>query len=488
SLLWACTGEREAALVVLVESAPQSLDPRRVTDDIGTKISHLIFAPLLSFDTFDLKPQLVLAESIEQVSSTRYDITLKKELRFHDGSALSSADVCYTFRSTPHVMRTIKALHCPDPEHIHIELEHPHAPFLMTLELGIVSEREASKQEPRLGAGPFMLRTWRSDDVVILDRFEAYTLGPPHIPSLLFRPIRDDNTRILALLGGSADLAVNNISPIMLPVLQRQTELTVATSPSIKYSYLMFNVREPPLNDRRVRQAIAYAIDREPIVEYKFRGLAELASGMLSPMHWAYQDKVPKYPRSLKKAKALLDEAGYTDSDGPGGQPRMRLSFLSSTSKLRRSIAQLFAAQLAELDIELDVQALEFGTFFAKLQGGQFELTSLQWPSPIDPDLGFVALHSSMIPEHNPDGRNRGGFSSPAIDAVLEMGRRTPSQDARAGFYRAAQVLAAFELPYVPLWHEDNICVMRKGLEDFAPTPNARLAALAWARWNPRTQ
>jgi len=486
-----CTGEQiPEGFVVLVESSPQSLDPRFVTDDIGTKLSKLVFAGLVTYDTVDSTPELVLAESIEVVSATEFRVRLKPGLTFHDGSPLTADDVRVTFESTPHEMKHIDHIEVLDALTLTFTLEAPFAPFLMSLELGIVSRGEVGdvdKNRPdaktrvaTLGAGAYALQERRGDQLVVLKRFDDYVLGPAHEPRLVFKVVRDDNARLIALLGGSADLALNNVTPLMLPVVEDDNGLTVESEESIKFTYLMFNTRVRPLDDVRVRRAFALAIDRDEIIDYKFRGLATKATGMLAPSHWAYEPDVRRYATDPAAARALLDAAGYPDPDGDGPKTRFDLTFRVSASKFRKAIAELIAAQLSEVGVGIRVETMEFGMFFSQVHAGNFELASLQWPSPIEPDLLYVAFHSSMVPYENPqgDGRNRGAFSNARLDAVLEQGRREPDRNLRKPFYAEAQKLLADELPYVPLWHEQNIAVLRKGVTGFQILPNARLRSL----------
>lgn len=489
----ACTRERSPGdgFVVLAESAPQTLDPRLVIDDVGTKISNLIFAGLVTFDTPDSALELVLAERLEQRSPLVWAVTLKPGLTFHDGSPLTADDVRFTFTSTPSRMAHLERIEVLDERNLEFHLKEPYAPFETELASGIVSRAEIEARGARaatLGAGPYRLVEGPGEVFTVLERFEDYVGGPPTLERVVVRVVRDDNARIISLLGGSADLALNNVTPLMLPVVQEDEGLVVESAPSIKYSYLMFNTRVAPLDDVRVRQAIALAIDREEIIEYKFRGLAQLASGMLAPSHWAYEPQVVRWQRDVERARALLDAAGLVDPDGAGPRKRFTLTWRTSSSHFRRSIAELIAAQLAEVGIGVEIESMEFGTFFTQIHAGNFELASLQWPSPQEPDLMYLAFHSSMVPWEHPQGhgRNRGGYRNDTLDAVLEAARREPDRDTRRRHYQHAQRILAEDLPYVPLWHEDNITVMRRGTRGFVPTPNARLRALESTTRAPR--
>ncbi|MEM1349540.1 MAG: ABC transporter substrate-binding protein, partial [Myxococcota bacterium] len=319
----------------------------------------------------------------------------------------------------------------------------------------------------------------------ILGAFDQYLGGRPHIETLAFKVVKDDNTRLLALLGGSANLVQNAVAPLMLPVVQDQERLEVRTSESFKYTYLAFNLRKKALQDVRVRRAIAHGIDREAIVRHKFRGYATLSTGMLAPGHWAYHADVPTYGYDPELAMRLLDEAGYTDPDGPEGpKPRLTLELKVSSNKFRRALAMLMAHQLARVGIELRVRAYEWGTYFHDIKSGNFELTSLQWPSVLEPSLLRWAFHSENIPtpERRSAGANRGAYKNPELDELLDRGMSEADATKRRVVYAEVQRILARDLPYVSLWHEHNIAVLERGTSEYYTTPNARFESLKLAK------
>jgi peptide/nickel transport system substrate-binding protein len=311
-----------------------------------------------------------------------------------------------------------------------------------------------------------------------------YYNGRPALDGVVFRLIRDDNARVLATLGGSADLVQNALPPLLLDHVAEYPHLEVRSAPSFKLTYIVFNMRHPALQDVRVRQAVALAIDREAIIAQKFSQRARLATGLLAPEHWAYDGEVTVYPYDPERARALLDAAGYPE--GPNGEPRFSLVFKVTTNRFRRSLVQLMAYQLGQVGIAVEVQAYEWGTFMGDLRSGNFDLATLQWPSVVEPDLFYGVFHSSQIPPaNNHQGANRGGYSNPAMDALLEEARGEIDPARRGELYGRVQRLAADELPYVSLWHEDNFVVTRVGLVGYEMVPNARFTYLPSARWVP---
>lgn len=483
-------------LTVLLDGAPKGLDPRFATSDFSVKLSRLLFSSLVTIDNDNGEPELDLAQSLEHPDPLTYTFTLR-QATWHDGQPVTSEDVRFTLMelgresiASPYagLSRRIARFQIHDARRFTLTLTEPHAPFLGNLTLGIVPAHAANEQglldEARLiGSGPYRLGRRQGDRWISLEPFPDYYGGEPTSGRLVFRTIPDDNTRLLTMMSGSGHMVQNATAPLLLPVLKDDPDLVVETAPSFKYTYLAFNMEHPVLKDRRVRQAIALGIDREEIIEHKFRGSATLATGMLSPRHWAYHDEVPTWGHDPARARALLDEAGYPDPDGDGPQMRFWVTYKTTTNKFRRAIAELLALQLARVGIGVKVQAFEWGTFFGDIKSRNFEICSLQWPSVTEPDLYAWIFHSRAIPtaENRAAGANRGAYRNPALDALLDQGRAEPDREQRRALYAQVQEILAWDLPYVSLWHEDNLLVRQRRLQGYQMVPNARLRHLTQA-------
>jgi len=480
------------AVVVVVEAAPRSIDPRFATSDYDAKLSRLVFAALVQTDTADGEPTLDLAASVVPESPTRYVVTVRDDARFHDGAPVTSADVVYTYGSLADVGSpyagnldgvTVAAL---DDRTVAFTLDEPFAPFLLELDLGIVPQHLLAEtgtfgdRDP-VGAGPWRFVRTDADGTTLLEAFDEGHAPPTHLRHVAFRVVPDDTTRLLALLAGSVDLAQNATPQTLLPVVARDPELVIETSPSFKYSYIVFNLDVPPLDDIHVRRAIALGIDREEIIAHRLGGAATLSTGLLPPHHWAWS-AARSWPYDPAAAIAELDAGGYApDAEGC----RVRIEYKTSANRFYRGIAALIAAQLGEIGVCIDLQSWEWGTFFGDVKSGNFEMASLQWTSVVDPDLFAWIFHSENIPtaENTSAGGNRGRYRNDRVDALLDEGARTLDRDARRAIYAEVQQILADELPYVSLWHEDNVVVRRATLEGYTPVPTARFAGLVNARW-----
>jgi peptide/nickel transport system substrate-binding protein len=345
--------------------------------------------------------------------------------------------------------------------------------------LGIVPARCARLPECGIGSGPFRLVSHAVDEVVLA---AAPTAEPrPRIPGLVFRASPDGVVRALELARGSLDLAENAVDPDVVAWL-RKRGLEILAVPGSSFQYLGLNLRNPYLADRRVRQAIAHAIDREAIMRYLLSGYARAADQLLPPEHWAHASGVETYDYDPGRARALLDEAQVgTTGAGLAAQPvRFRLTYKTSTVELRRRIGEAVAASLAEVGIGVELRPLEWATFYADIRRGGFELFSLAWVGVHEPDHYFAMLHSAMTP---PRGGNRGSYVNATIDALTEQGRRQTGRAARRATYAEVAREAARDLPYVPLWWPDNVVVKTPRLAGFKPTASGDLIGLKDAYW-----
>ncbi len=501
-------GTRPNELVLLVDSSPSqlphSLDPRYTGVSLDIKLSRLIFAALVSEDQASMEPKLDLAASVTPVDPTTWDIVVRPDARFADGTPVTALDVYQTFhalmaadgqsttqRAFQQRIAGLRLLPHPAGLAIRFHLKEPLATFVTDLDMGILPAASLARWGLELplagyfGAGPFRLGRLDPDgQAVTLERNPHYVLGASRIDRVVVRTIRDDNSRLLALVGGSADLMQGGLPPPLIAAVGSRPELEVTTAPSALLTYLGFNHDDAILKHREVRQAIALALDREAIIRSKFKGKALLATGLMAPGHWAYDGAVTRYPHDLVRARALLDAAGYPDPPGPA--PRFTLVYKTSNNRFRLTIARALAYQLGEVGIAIDLRALEGQTFLSDLKAGNFQLFTYQSGEIVEPDMAYAYYHSSRVPtKERKDLTNRVRYRNPEMDRLTELGRRTIGRDARIGIYQGVQRLMADDLPIVPLWHEDNILVRRVRVQDYEVYPNARYAGLARAYKSP---
>jgi len=477
-------------LHVGLDTAPLNLDPRFATDATAAQIGELLFAGLTGVDGRGRRVG-DLAATWEQPDPQTYVFHLHPGRRFADGSPLEAGDVQATYeavldptgrspkRASLAVLRSIEVV---DSLTVRFHLHTPFAPFLSLTGLGILPRHQlvagASPPGPLpqpIGSGPFRLSRPPEPDQIVIER-NPLADGPPALPGIVFRVIPDAITRLLELRRGSLDLVQGGIEPDSLPWLRAQPQLEVHTAEAAAFQYLGLNVMHPPLDNRRVRRALAHAIDRDAITRTVLKGLARPASGLLPPDHWAYCPDTPVHPYDPAHARRLLDRAGWRDPDGDGPAPRFRLELKTTTIELRRRIAEVLQAQLAEVGIAVDIRSFEWATFYNDIRRGNFEMYSLAWIGIEDPDLFYLSLHSSQGP---PEGMNRGGFADPLTDRLSEIARRQLDPRRRRHLYAALQVRAARQLPVIPLWWPHHVAARQRRVHGYHLTANGSYASLA---------
>ena len=287
--------------------------------------------------------------------------------------------------------------------------------------------------------------------------------------------VPDETMRGLELRKGSVDLVVNDLSPDLIHGLQEEGRVRITTAPGTDYAYVGFNLRDPKLSDRRVRLAIGYAIDQAAIVSYLRRNFAQPATGIVPPMSWAYASDVLRFTHDPVKARALLDEAGFRDPDGPGPAPRLTLSLKTSTSEPYRLQAAVIQRNLAEVGIDVDVRSYEFATLMDDVRKGNVQLYTLQWVGVTDPDMLRRAFHSTQVP---PGGFNRGYYKNPEADRLIDAAGAALDEQERGRLYQEAQRVIAADAPYISLWYKTNVAIAQPDLDGVTLSPIADFAFL----------
>lgn len=466
-------------LVMIIESSPTNLDPRVGVDAQSECIDALIFDDLLTRDEH-LNAAPGLAERWEIPDPLTYVFHLKNGVRFHDGRPLTSRDVKWTFDSlmqgkvrsakggTYHFVDHIEAA---DDYTVVFHLKEPSATLLWNLAgeaMGIVpfGSGDEISQHP-IGSGPFRFVSAELDKEVVLERNAEYWGEKPRLNGVLFTVVPDVTTRALELRKGSADISSpRSLTSDMVLTLQREPKLEVLSPPGTVLAYMGFNLRDPILKDRRVRQAMAYAIDRRPLIHDLWRDFARPANSVLPPESWAYDGNTATYDFDPAKARALLDQAGYTAHDGV----RFHLTMKTSTEESSRLMAAVFQQQLRDVGIVLDIRSYEAATFLSDVTRGEFQVYSLRWiGGNQDPDIFDLVFNSARFP---PQGANRGFYSNPRVDTLIDQARRELDQNKRKQMYAEVQQILADDLPYINLWYFDNVLVHSKRVSGIKLNPS----------------
>ncbi len=498
----ACDGPRGPELpaanevVVAIESAPINLDPRVGTDQGSSRVFELMVNGLV---TKDEKGNLLpdLAESWEIApDSTLYRFRLRRGIRFHDGRELTSQDVVWTYGSildgtvaTPKrgALLQLAEVRAVDPYTVEFALNEPFGALLVNLTsyLGVVPAGvlpEEFNRQP-VGTGPFRLVERRPERLEFA-AFEDYWQGRPGPDRLVLREIPDATVRALELRKGTVQLVIGDLQPDVVARFREDPAFEVVEDPGAKYQYLGVNMEDPLLGDPAVRRAMVLAIDRQRLVDTLWRGLGVVTETLMPPGHWARNDGLEPVPFDPAAARRLLDEAGYPDPDGDGPEPRFTVTFKTSTDETSVLQAQILQSMLAAAGIGIDIRSYEFATFYDDIKRGNFQLFSLTRTGILDPDIYHLVLHTDSMP---PAGANRGRYSNPEFDRLIDEGARHADPAVRRPFYLEAQEIVARDLPYISLFTKVNFAVMPAALEGYRNYPSSEFYSLKDLRWRRET-
>jgi peptide/nickel transport system substrate-binding protein len=465
--------------VMLIESSPNDLDLRIGTDAQSEHIGALIFDSLIHRDEH-FNPQPWLAESWQQNDPVKWTFHIRHSVRFHNGQPLTAADVAWTLNSMLNGtlltaksgnLASIASVEVVDDYTVILHLKHPDASLLFNLgdgDIGIVPRGSGDMGQHPIGTGPYRFVSQVPDKEVVLERNPDWWQTPPTIQHLRFNVVPDDITRALELQKGSADAAINALTPDMVEALRTDPKLVIQTGPGTGLNYINFNTTDPLLHDVRVRQAINCAIDRPLIIRTLWRGQAQLAQSILPPNHWAYFDASSSAVCSAYDpghAKALLDAAGFpANANGV----RMKLTMKTSTDETTRSLAAIIQQQLHGVGIQLDLRSSEFASFYSDVTRGAFQMYSLRWiGGNEDPDIFRYAYATASTP---PRGANRGRYTNPQVDSLIAAAAAESDQTKRKAAYAQIQQLLAVDMPSINLWYLDAVLVHSRRLNNVQPS------------------
>jgi peptide/nickel transport system substrate-binding protein len=381
-------GGEPGTLVIAIEVAPRGFDPRfSTTFQTSARIMQLIYDTLVvKNDKFEFVPSL--AERFEESEDHReFTFHLRAGVMFHNGKQLTSADVKYTFdsllspalkspiRGTVDKISSIDAL---DPLTVVFHAREPFYTFIGNLPaIGIIPEGAGTEiVNSPVGSGPYKFASYKEGSAVQLEANAAYWGGAPNIPRVQIKVVTDNSTRQAELMSGEVDLAYNaQFDPETIRALGQRRDMQVILGDGASIGYLGVNVSPTSLlSNQKLRQAVAYGIDRDVIIHRLLRDQARKANAIMPPEHWAYDAAVTLYDHDAERAKQLLDEAGFPDPDGDGPRTRVTLTMLTTTTQLSRNIASIMQDQLRRVGIQLELLSLEPATLFDKLSKAQFDL------------------------------------------------------------------------------------------------------------------
>jgi peptide/nickel transport system substrate-binding protein len=469
-----------------------NLIPMLSSDSTSHSIGALCYNGLVKYDK-DIRIVGDLAESWE-VSPDGLIITfhLRKGVKWHDGHPFTAEDVLFTYRitidpKTPTAYSgdflKVKKAEVLDPHTFRVTYEKPFAPALMSWGAAVMPKhllegRDITKSpltRHPVGTGPYIFKEWLTGQKIVLVSNPEYFEGRPYIDGFVLRIIPDMATMFLELRAKGIDMM--NLTPLQYT---RQTENPFFRKNFNKYRYLSFaytylgyNLRNPLFADRRIRQAISYAINKDAIIEGILLGYGKPATGPYKPGTWAHNPDVKKYTYDPQKARELLAEAGWKDTDGDGvldrgGQPFVFEIVTNQGNEIRAKTAEIIQKQLAEVGMQVKLRTIEWAAFVNEfINKGRFDATILGWTIPMDPDI-YDVWHSSKT---KPGELNFIAFKNREVDDLLDKARGTFDVKERKRCYDRIQEILAEEQPYTFLYVPDALPIISARFRGIEPAP-----------------
>lgn len=491
-----CNRTNSGAVTIANSDKFSSLDTLSTTspDSAADRLRNLIFNSLVKKnDKFEYVGDLAKDIKIGEDNLT-VTFTLQDNVKFHNGQPLTSADAKYTldalfqangYKGTafydskpnpadpknpikePHII----SMETLDPKTLVIKVGRPALVNQLLSNLVAIpiipnNTIEQQKTAP-IGTGAFKFNKFdQLNNIVELDAYPEYWEGAPKISKLVVKTVGDANALQAELQSGRVDVVPNptNFSADTFNSVGQNPNLQVVQTNGANIRYISFNVSNETLKNPKLRQAVAYAIDREKIVKELLSGQAKIAHSVLPEDSWAYSAGT-KYTYDPAKAKQILKESGYK-----GEEITFKIAAGSNAISL---YSQVIQESLKEVGINAKIETLELNTLLDQLKQGQFQMTTAQWVGGNqDPIFLRDLFETNESPDKKPGGRNRSRYSNPEFDKIVTEAVNTVDKAKAKELYVKAQEIISNDLPYITLWYPSNMVVATKRIGNIKINPS----------------
>ena len=469
-----------------------TLIPILASDSSSHAVAGQVYNGLVKYDK-NHKIVVDLAESYD-ISPDGLTITfhLRRGVRWHDGAPFSARDVLYTYRvtidpktPTPYAedFKQVKQISAPDDQTVKVVYAEPFAPALASWASNILPAHLLEGQDitksplarQPVGTGPYRFKEWVAGQKIVLEANHDYFEGRPYIDRIIYRVIPDTSTMYMELKAGSIDLM--SLTPVQYA---RQTANQDFTSrfnkyryPSSGYLYMGYNLRHPLFGDKRIRQALTAAVNKDELIQGVLFGMGQKAHGPIVPGRWAYNPNVKDIAYDPQYAAQLLAQAGWKEKNSDGilvkdGKPFKFTILTNQGNQQRLMTAQIVQQRLRQVGIDVKIRIVEWAAFLKEfVNKGNFEVVMLAWGTTPDPDM-FDIWHSSKT---KPSEFNFIGYKNPEVDRLLVEGRSTFDLEKRKQAYFRIQEILAEEQPYTFLYVPDALPVVSARIRGVEPAP-----------------
>ena len=475
-----------------------TLIPILATDSPSHSVAGQIYNGLVKYDK-NLNIIGDLAESFS-ISTNGLEITfhLRRGVKWHDGAPFTSRDVLYTYHviidpKTPTAyaedFKQVAKISAPDTYTVRVVYSIPFAPALASwgtsiLPAHLLEGKDITKSllaRNPIGTGPYRFREWVAGQKIVLESNREYFEGRPFIDRYIYRIIPDSSTMYMELKAGGIDgIGLSTLGGLTPVQYARQTTSRSFSArfnkyryPSSSYVYMGYNLRHPLFGDKRIRQGITAAINKDELIQGVLFGMGQKAYGPIIPGRWAYNPHVRDIAYNPQQAIKLLAEAGWKEKNNAGillkdGKPFSFTILTNQGNQQRLLTAQIIQQRLRFVGIDMKIRIVEWATFLKEfVDKGNFEVVMLGWSTTPDPDM-FDVWHSCKT---KPGELNFIGFRNDEVDRLLVEGRGTFDVETRKRAYFRIQEILADQQPYTFLYIPDELPVVSSRIHGIVPAP-----------------
>ncbi len=468
---------------------PTLFNPYYSTDVPSSNIEGFIYNGLVTSNT-EFEPEYDLAESIDaSEDGLTFTVKLKQGIKFHDGEEMNADDVVFSYSIPLHEdyagergssFEALESVTKIDDYTVEFKLSKVDVSFypitlsyavlpehiLKDVPIGDLGENEFNTKAP-VGTGPFKFEEWKDGEYVKVVANEEYYEGRPYLDSITYKIVPDQNALLAQLQAGDVDFIT--VPGTDLETAKNFAGVKIESGLALSYTYLGFNMQQERFQDVKVRQALTHAVDREAIVQAVMNGDGEVAHVPESPLSWAYSDDVPVFEYSPEKAKALLAEAGWEDTDGDGilDKDGEKFSFNIKTNqgnKIREDIVVVLQQQFKEVGIEATPEIVEWSAYIEQISAPNwnYDALVLGWSLSTFPDLSDI-FHSNQIEK----GLNFVWYKNEEADKLMDQAKSIVDQDEYREIYGQIYQILAEEQAYTYLYYPNVHRAMPTNLQGY---------------------
>lgn len=471
----------------------EQLDPSKVTDGESIYVTNQLFDTLVQYkqENTEVEPSLATEWKTSDDGLT-WTFQLREDVTFHDGTDFTAEDVVYNFErwatsgeyvyygymfgaSEGDLGGIIESVEATGDYEVTFTLSEPNAPFLYTLAMppfGISSPDAIEKHgedyfKNPVGTGPFVFEDWVNDDKITVVKNEDYFGEVAKVDEVIFRVIPDNGARFMELQAGSIDL-MNGLNPQDIGTAESDENLQIIRRPSMNVSYMAFNTdKEGPTSNKKVRQAINLAIDKESLITL-FDGVGKAAKNPMPPSLWGYNDEIEDYGYDVEEAKRLLAEAGYEDGF------KLTLYSMSNPRPYMpqpKVTAQAIQEMLKEVNVEVEIVESDWNTHIAALENGEHDMGLMGWIGDNgDPDNFLYVLLDKDNAKVGSAG-NMAFYKNDEVHDLLKEAQTEMDQEKRTELYMKAQEIIHEDAPWFPIAHTTPPIAASSSVSDYLPHP-----------------